>query len=70
MEIVDAMDILNDLDLLNEKTCEYYKTVFWCIEDAITTGDDFRAKRRVKEFNTLIEPNDIDERLNKKTNVS
>lgn len=70
IDLDEANDILNSLDLLNDKTYEYYESVFACIEDALTTGDDYRAKRYPKEFKTLIETDEFEKRLNKKTNVS
>ena len=66
LDFFDAMDILNTLDLLNEQTYEYYENLFGGIEDAVSTGDMYRATRSRKNFSTLIESDEIQSRVKQK----
>ena len=54
------------LDLLNEQSYEYYENLFGGIEDAVSTGDMYRATRSRKNFSTLIESDEIQNRVKQK----
>ena len=63
LEYDHIIKLLNDLDSLNEKTFNYYYSLFDNIEDAIFTKDEYRIKRIKKNFNTLIETTEFNERI-------
>jgi hypothetical protein len=51
----DISRIVDMLDEVNEDTVMYYYQVLDDIDDAVEIGDETRAKRRNKDFDTLIE---------------
>ena len=55
LEIDQANNLLNDLDLLNEKTYKYYESVFCSIEENIEVGGGSQVKKYRKDFKTLLE---------------
>ena len=66
LDFDEVVKFLNDLDILNEKTFNYYYSIFDNIEDAIETKEEYRAKRSKKSFRTLIETDEYERRLTKK----
>ncbi|MBR1414039.1 MAG: hypothetical protein IJ574_05180 [Bacilli bacterium] len=65
LDFDEVIELLNDLDILNEKTFNYYYSVFDNIEDATLTKEEYRAKRYKKDFDTLIETDKYEKRLKK-----
>ena len=63
IDVDKALDYLDMLDKLNEKTYLYYDRVLGDIEYALSVKDPNRAKRIRKEFDTLTDSDKYEEEL-------